>query len=142
MERDFTYIDDVVAGILAALDHPPVDNGHEKPGGSIGPHSLYNIGNNRAERLGRVIDLLESEIGRPAIRRHLPMQPGDVSSTRADIAPIQKQFGFVPQTTIDEGIPKFVRWYRDFHGLEDRHTISPTGLPTRAAAPAPHVMAD
>ena len=126
MERDFTYVDDIVAGIVAALDRPPADDGSEKPGGSISPHALYNIGNNRAEPLGRMIDLLEAEIGRPAIRRHLPMQPGDVSSTCADIAPIQSQLGFVPRTTIDEGIPKFVRWYREFHGLDDQREMSPT----------------
>lgn len=126
MERDFTYVDDIVAGIVAALDHPPADDGSEKPGGSISPHALYNIGNNRAEPLGRMIDLLEAEIGRPAIRRHLPMQPGDVSSTCADIAPIQSQLGFVPRTTIDEGIPKFVRWYRKFHSLDDQRGMSPT----------------
>lgn len=118
MERDFTFVDDIVAGVIQAHDAPPADDGAEKPGGSISPHSLYNIGNNRTEPLGRVIDLLEAEIGRPAIRRHLPMQPGDVASTCADIDAIQGRLGFTPRVSIDEGVPRFVRWYRAYHGTE------------------------
>jgi len=117
MERDFTYIDDIVSGVIACHDAAPADDGQEKAGGSLGPHRIYNIGNNNSEHLGRMIDLLEQEIGRPAIRNYLPMQPGDVSKTYADIAAIQHDLGFAPKTPISVGIPKFVRWYRDYHGV-------------------------
>ncbi|MBV9929924.1 MAG: GDP-mannose 4,6-dehydratase [Alphaproteobacteria bacterium] len=117
MRRDFTFIDDIVAGVVASLDHPAPDDGTEKAGGSRAPHRLYNIGNHRSEELGRMIDLLEEACGRKAERRLLPMQPGDVRDTYADISAIQRDLGFEPTTTIAEGIPKFVDWYRQYHGL-------------------------
>ena len=116
MARDFTYIDDIVAGVLAALDAAPADDGTEKPGGSLGPHRLYNIGNHRAEPLGRIIDLLEASLGRPAMREYLPMQPGDVPATFADISAIERDLGFAPLTAIDEGVPRFARWFLDYTG--------------------------
>jgi len=115
MRRDFTYIDDIVTGIVAALDSPPPDDGAEKAGGSKAPHRLYNIGNNNSEELTRMIGLLERELGRTANRNLMPMQPGDVRDTYADISAIQRDLGFRPTTPIDEGIPRFVRWYRDYH---------------------------
>jgi UDP-glucuronate 4-epimerase len=117
MRRDFTYIDDIVAGIVACLDNAPADDGAVKAGGSISPHRLYNIGNNRSEELGDMISLIEQACGRPAERRLLPMQPGDVRDTFADISAIQRDLGFEPRTTIAEGVPKFVAWYRDYHGV-------------------------
>ena len=117
MERDFTYIDDITTGVVAAHDAPPADDGLDKPGGSVSPHRLYNIGNNRTEQLGRMIDLLEQALGRPAIRKLLPMQDGDVRRTAADISAIAGDLGFAPTTSIDEGIPQFVRWYREYHGV-------------------------
>ncbi|WP_174296618.1 NAD-dependent epimerase/dehydratase family protein [Sphingomonas bacterium] len=117
MERDFTYVDDIVAGVLAAHDHPPADDGVEKAGGSIAPHRIYNLGNNRSEPLGRVIDLLEAATGRRAVRDLLPMQAGDVPRTFADIGAIGAELGFVPTTTIDMGVPRFVGWYRGYHGI-------------------------
>jgi UDP-glucuronate 4-epimerase len=117
MWRDFTYIDDIVAGTVAALDHPPSDDGAVKAGGSEKPHALYNIGNHRAEHLMQVIDLLERECGRPADRRMLPMQPGDVPRTYADIEAIQRDLGYQPSTSIHEGVPAFVRWFKDYHGI-------------------------
>jgi UDP-glucuronate 4-epimerase len=117
MRRDFTYIDDIVAGIVACLDNPPRDDGSVKAGGSIGPHRLYNIGNSRSEDLGEMIDLIERACGRAAERRLLPMQPGDVRDTFADIGAIQRDLGFQPRTTIAEGVPKFVDWYRAYHRL-------------------------
>jgi UDP-glucuronate 4-epimerase len=116
MRRDFTYIDDIVAGIVACLDNAPADDNAIKAGGSINPHRLYNIGNNRSEELGDMISLIELACGRPAERRLLPMQPGDVRDTFADISAIQRDLGFEPRTTIAEGVPKFVSWYRDYHG--------------------------
>ncbi|HEX8572091.1 MAG TPA: NAD-dependent epimerase/dehydratase family protein [Allosphingosinicella sp.] len=117
MRRDFTYIDDIVTGVVAALDNPPPDDGEPKAGGSRGPHRLYNIGNNRSEELTRMIGLIEQVCGREADRRLMPMQPGDVRDTYADISAIQRDLGFAPTTSIDEGVPKFVQWYREYHGV-------------------------
>ncbi|MET0271066.1 MAG: GDP-mannose 4,6-dehydratase [Sphingomonas sp.] len=117
MRRDFTYIDDIVAGIVAALDNPPADDGAAKAGGSRSPHRLYNIGNNRSEELGRLIDLIEQACGKPAVRDYKPMQAGDVKETYADISAIERDLGFAPTTTIDEGVPRFIDWFRRYHGL-------------------------
>ena len=117
MRRDFTYIDDIVSGVVACLDSAPADDGAAKAGGSSAPHALYNIGNSRSEDLMRVVQLLEQEIGRKALLSPEPMQAGDVKDTFADISAIERDLGFAPRTTIDEGIPRFVAWYRDYHGL-------------------------
>jgi UDP-glucuronate 4-epimerase len=117
MRRDFTYIDDIVRGVIACLDQPPADDGEEKAGGSTSPHALYNIGNSRSEDLMRVVELLEQETGRKATGNLMPMQIGDVKETFADISAIERDHGFRPTTTIDEGVPKFVAWYREYHGL-------------------------
>ncbi len=114
MRRDFTFIDDIVDGIVATLDHPPADDGAVKPGGSLGPHALYNIGNNRAEELEKLIALIEQACGRQAVRIDKPMQPGDVPATYADISAIERDLGFRPSTPIDVGIPIWVDWYRDY----------------------------
>ena len=116
MLRDFTYVDDVVAGVVAALDRPPADDGTVKPGGSRGPHAIYNIGNHRPERLGRLVELIEQACGVQAIRELLPMQAGDVPATYADIAPIARDLGFAPATGLAEGVPRFVDWYRGYTG--------------------------
>lgn len=117
MRRDFTYIDDIVAGVMACLDCPPRDDGSEKPGGSLSPHALYNIGNHRSEELFRLVAILEETLSRKAIIKLLPMQPGDVAETCADISAIHRDLGFEPRTTIDEGIPRFVDWYKDYHHI-------------------------
>jgi UDP-glucuronate 4-epimerase len=117
MRRDFTYIDDVVAGIVSCLDKPPADDSSVKPGGSNSPHALYNIGNSRSEDLVRVVELLERETGRKALLDPRPMQVGDVKETFADISAIERDHHFRPTTSIDEGIPRFIDWYRDYHGL-------------------------
>ena len=111
MKRDFTYIDDIVAGVVAALDNPPDDDGTEPP------HRVYNIGNHRSEPLMRFIEVLEAAIGRKATIEFAPMQPGDVKETCADIAAISRDLGFAPTTPIDEGLPRFVEWFRDYHGV-------------------------
>ena len=116
MRRDFTYIDDIVSGIVACLDGPPQDDG-VKAGGGTGPHAIYNIGNHRSEDLMRVVDLLEQATGRKALIDPQPMQPGDVKDTFADISAMERDHGFHPITTIDEGVPRFVAWYRQYHGL-------------------------
>ena len=109
MKRDFTYIDDIVGGVLAVLDHPP---------SGAGPlHRIYNIGNNRPEPLMHLIAVLEGALGRKAELELLPMQPGDVKESYADIAAIKRDHGFAPATAIESGIPRFVEWYREYHKL-------------------------
>jgi len=114
MRRDFTYIDDIVNGIVTCLDNPPPDDGRPKAGGSEAPHRLYNIGNSRSEDLMRMISILEEVCGRKADRELLPLQPGDVPETYADIEAIRRDLGFRPTTPIDVGIVNFVDWYRDY----------------------------
>jgi UDP-glucuronate 4-epimerase len=117
MRRDFTFIDDIVSGVVACLDNPPPDDGRVKAGGSISPHRLYNIGNHRSEELRRMVGLIEQACGREAVIELHPLQPGDVTDTFADIDAIQQELGFHPTTPIDEGIPKFVEWYRHYHSV-------------------------
>ena len=109
MKRDFTYIDDVVPAVLSVLDAPPA-------GGGV-LHRLYNVGNNRPEALTDFVAALEQALGRKAVIEHAPMQPGDVEETWADIAALQRDHGYVPETTIAEGIPRFVAWYREHYGV-------------------------
>jgi len=109
MRRDFTYIDDIVPGVLAALDRPPQDKG------VAAPNAIYNLGNSRAEDLMEFIGLLENALQKTAIKDLQPMQPGDVPETFADISLSTKELGFKPLTGIAEGIPKFVEWYRAYH---------------------------
>lgn len=117
MRRDFTYIDDIVSGIVACLENPPPDDGQLKAGGSTKPHRLYNIGNHRSEQLMDLIAIIERECGRPAEKIMLPMQAGDVKETFADIDAIQQDLGYQPSTRIDEGVPRFVAWYKQYHGI-------------------------
>ena len=115
MFRDFTYIDDIIAGLIACLDHAPANDGAEKAGGSIKPHALYNIGNSASEPLMKVVRLLEDACGRKAELEMLPMQPGDVHATYADISAIVRDRGYAPATSIEVGVPAFVEWYRGYH---------------------------
>lgn len=107
MRRDFTYIDDIVNGVIAALDHPP--------SGDL-PAKVYNLGNHRSENLMDYIGAIEDALGIEAEKIMDPMQPGDVKETFADIEASRRDLGFEPSTSIQEGIPKFVEWYRRFHG--------------------------
>lgn len=117
MYRDFTYVDDIVAGVIASLDNPPPDDGKLKAGGSTKPHRLYNIGNHRSEHLMKVIALLEAATGKRAKLDFQPMQPGDVPQTYADISAIAQDLGYAPSTDIEVGVPRFVAWFRQYHGL-------------------------
>ena len=108
MKRDFTYVDDIANGVIAALD---------RPAGGTPPHTVYNLGNHRSEALMHFIHVLEQAIGREAIKEFAPMQPGDVKETYADIAASQRDLGFEPATSIETGLPQFVAWYRDYHGV-------------------------
>ena len=116
MRRDFTYIDDVVAAVLKLLDRPPTADDLPKPGGSHSAHALYNVGNNRPEDLSRLITLLEAATGRTALIENAPLQPGDMIETCADIADLERDTGFSPRITLDEGVPRFVEWYRGWAG--------------------------
>jgi UDP-glucuronate 4-epimerase len=111
MKRDFTYIDDIIAGILAALDRPPGDDADTPP------HRLYNLGNHCCEPLLRFIELIEKAAGKKAELHLAEMQLGDVKETYADIETSRRDLGFEPATPIDEGIPKFVAWYRAYNGV-------------------------
>jgi len=111
MWRDFTFVDDIVAGVVAALDRPPVPD-------ALGVrHRVYNLGNNRSERLLDFIGLIERELGRSAQIAFAPLQPGDVPATFADIEASRRDLGFVPNTTLAEGIPRFIAWYKSYTGV-------------------------
>ena len=107
LTRDFTYIDDIVAGILKVLDGPP----------ERGAHRLYNIGNSSPVSVNDFIAVLERLTGKTAVRNELPMQPGDVRATHADTGALERDFGFRPSTPLDEGLARFVAWYRGWNGL-------------------------
>ena len=115
MLRDFTFIDDIVSGVIACLARPPADDGAVKPGGSVKPHAIYNIGNNRPEPLMRLISVIEEACGVKAQIEMLPMQAGDVNATYADISAISRDMGYAPLTAIEKGVPLFVDWYRSFY---------------------------
>jgi UDP-glucuronate 4-epimerase len=118
MRRDFTYIDDVSEAVVRLMDHVPQPGGADSnPGTSAAPWRVYNIGNNRPEELMKVVALFEQELGRTAQKQFLPMQPGDVLETYADTTGLEREIGFRPKTSIEEGIRRFVAWYRDYHNL-------------------------
>jgi UDP-glucuronate 4-epimerase len=110
MARDFTYIDDIVAGTIAAHDHPPA-------GAARVPHRIYNLGNHHPEKLLDFITVLERALGRTARKELLPLQPGDVPESFADIEASRRDLGFDPKTTIEEGLARFVAWYKQYHGV-------------------------
>jgi len=122
MERDFTYIDDIVEGVVRVLDVVPsaddsVDMMRPDPAASYAPYRLYNIGNNRPVRLTAFIEILERALGRRAIKNLLPMQPGDVPATYADIEELRDATGFSPSTPLEEGIRRYVAWFREYYEL-------------------------
>ncbi len=120
MKRDFTYIDDIVEGIIRLLDKKPAPNSswnpqNPDPSSSKAPWAIYNIGNNKPTELEYFISIIEKNLGKKAIKNYLEIQPGDVSETAADIKKLSKISGFIPKTPIEEGIPQFLSWYRTFH---------------------------
>jgi UDP-glucuronate 4-epimerase len=122
MRRDFTYVDDVTEAIARLIDQPPQGNpnwsGDEPdPASSAAPWKIYNIGNNNPEELMHVVSLLEKEFGRTAVKEMLPMQPGDVPATYADVEDLMRDIGFRPATAIEDGIARFAKWYGDYHKL-------------------------
>ncbi len=118
MRRDFTYIDDIVSGVVACLDNPPADDGSVKAGGSINPHRVYNIGNHKSEELMHMVATLEKALGKTAIKEFAPMQADDVKDTYADISAIAQDLGYAPTTSIEVGIPRFVDWYKAYHKID------------------------
>lgn len=121
MRRDFTYIDDIVEGVVRTLDqtataNPDWDGSRPDPGSSSAPSRLYNIGNNSPVELMDLIATLEQALGRTAEKNLLPLQPGDVPATYADVEDLTRAVGFKPATPIEEGVRRFVEWYREFYG--------------------------
>jgi len=117
MKRDFTYIDDIVEGIVRLLGKKP-ERIQLPTISSNAPYKIYNIGNNQPVKLMEFISVFEEKIGKKAIKQFLPMQAGDVHETYADIEDLEKDIGFKPQTTINEGIGKFIDWYKEYYKLD------------------------
>lgn len=122
MERDFTYVDDIVSAIARLVTHIPVGNKNwtEADGdlsSSFAPYKIYNIGNNQPEKLGYFIEVLEQAIGQTARKEYLPMQAGDVPRTYADVSDLERDIGFKPQTSIKDGLQAFVTWYKSYYAI-------------------------
>lgn len=117
MERDFTYIDDIVEGLVRILHCAPSQPHLAEDTSPLPPYKLYNIGNHTPVKLLRFIEILEQALGKTVEKNFLPMQPGEVVSTYADIDDLERDFGFRPQTSLEEGLARFVAWYRQYYGL-------------------------
>jgi UDP-glucuronate 4-epimerase len=120
MARDFTYVDDIVEAVVRVGDRPakanPAWSGEAPdPATSCAPHRLYNIGNHQPVKLLRLIEVLEGALGKQAIKNLLPMQPGDVPATYADVEDLSRDVGFAPDTPLELGVRRFVDWYREFY---------------------------
>jgi UDP-glucuronate 4-epimerase len=120
MKRDFTYVDDIVEGVVRVLDQPALpnpdwDGRHPDAATSTAPYRLYNIGNNAPVELARLVEVLEQALGRVAEKRLVDIQPGDVPATYADIDALAHDVGFKPSTPIEVGVKRFVEWYRRFY---------------------------
>jgi UDP-glucuronate 4-epimerase len=121
MKRDFTYVDDIVEGMRRVIDHIPVRNQgwdglRPDPASSFAPYQVFNIGNNTPVELAEVIRLLEQQLGKEAVRIPLPMRPGEVPATHADVSSLSQAVGFVPNTAMSVGIERYVAWYREYYG--------------------------
>ena len=118
--RDFTYIDDIVEGIIRVLDNPPIgnnkwDSDHPDPASSLAPWNIYNIGNNKPVQLMDYIDALEKCLGKKAQINFLPLQPGDVADTYANVENLKGKFNYKPSTSVTKGVSNFVKWYKDYY---------------------------
>ena len=121
MQRDFTFVDDIVEGVLRVLDrpakaNPAFDKENPDPAASYAPYRVYNIGNHQPVKLTAFIEIIENALGKKALKNMLPMQDGDVLTTFAETRDLQVEFGFAPSTLLQEGVRKFVTWYIDYHG--------------------------
>ncbi|WP_404452578.1 NAD-dependent epimerase [Virgibacillus necropolis] len=122
MQRDFTYIDDIVEGIVRLIDKKPVPNlnwngSYPDPGTSYAPYKIYNIGNNKPVKLMDFISAIENKLGIKAKKEFMPMQDGDVLATYADIEDLIKDVGYKPKTSIEEGVSNFIDWYKDYYDI-------------------------
>ena len=122
MQRDFTFIDDIVEGVIRVTDTTATPNADwsgdvPDPATSKAPYRVYNIGNNAPVQLGRMIEVLEDALGKTAKKRMLDMQPGDVAATFADVENLERDVGFRPGTSIEDGVRRFVDWYLSFYGV-------------------------
>ena len=120
MKRDFTYIDDIITGIVRVLDHPPVPSkkhGNNPSGSETAPYKVYNIGNSSPVQLMDFIQAIETKLGINAIKELHPMQPGDVPMTWADTTDLETDLGYRPNTIIKEGINRFIDWYKDYYKI-------------------------
>lgn len=122
MQRDFTYIDDIIEGVMRVMDRPPkadpdYDRERSEPALSSAPYRIYNIGNNQPVPLMAFIEAIEAALGKEAQKELLPMQPGDVETTYADASALVEEFGYKPGTSVEEGIGKFVDWYKDYYNF-------------------------
>jgi UDP-glucuronate 4-epimerase len=122
MKRDFTYVDDIVEGVVRASDriaqgNPEWDASKPDPGTARAPYRVYNIGNHTPVELDAFIGTLERALGKTAVRNNLPMQPGDVEATCADVADLERDVGFKPDTPLETGIERFIEWYRGYYGV-------------------------
>ena len=115
MKRDFTYIDDIVNGVLKVMKLPPETNQNIYNTGTSAPFAVYNIGNNQPVELSVFIEIIEKLLGKKAIKNMMPMQPGDVPATYADITELTARTGFAPSTSLEDGLEKFVKWYKSYY---------------------------
>jgi UDP-glucuronate 4-epimerase len=122
MKRDFTYVDDIVEGVVRLVTHVPEaqpdwDGAKPDPSFSFAPYRVYNIGNNAPVELMHFIEVLEKKLGKSATKNMMPLQDGDVPETYADVAALEKAVGFKPATTVDTGIGRFVDWYKQYYSV-------------------------
>jgi UDP-glucuronate 4-epimerase len=123
MQRDFTYIDDIVEGIVRVMNKIPEENNNWKaseasPSQSSAPYKIYNIGNSKPVQLMQFIEAIENELGKKAVKEFLPMQPGDVTGTYADVSDLTRDTGYHPSTPVEEGVKNFIQWYKQYYAIE------------------------
>jgi len=122
MQRDFTYVDDIVEGIVRVMHHVPQSNTDWKQSNSdvsasSAPYKIYNIGNNAPVKLTKFIEAIENELGKKAIKELLPLQPGDVPATYADVSDLVRHVGYKPNTSVEEGVKNFINWYKKYYNI-------------------------
>ena len=121
MSRGFTYIDDIIEGVVRVIDKPPLTSAHTKPDPSssnIAPYKIYNIGNSNPVKLMDYMEGIENALGKKAKKEFLPMQPGDVPNTYADVSDLVRDIGYKPSTKVEDGIKKFIKWYKEYYGVK------------------------
>jgi len=128
LQRDFTYVGDIVEGVMRTLDRPPAPNpewaAHPDPSSSTAPYRIYNIGNQQPVDLDHFIEVLERCLGKKAIKRYLPHQPGDVLATYADVEQLTRDTGFTPRTSIEDGLARFVDWYCSYYHVQRDYALA------------------